>query len=133
INVDETTHSLSPKILDRVHLMRFENSLKFESSIRKEVEALKIDTNKPIILTAEDLGVREPYPSINDKNELIVKLREWNQSFFIPLGTSFSFRTLKQASLFAQKCAFFDKSLETKLNNIIRQKVLPKMLFDGNK
>lgn len=40
INVDETTHYFSPKILDRVHIVKFENPLLIEDQVNERIKVL---------------------------------------------------------------------------------------------
>ena len=43
INVDETTHYFSPKILDRVHIVKFENPLLIEDQVNDWFKSRNVD------------------------------------------------------------------------------------------
>lgn len=75
INVDETTHYLSPKILDRAHVMKFSSPLLQDwDAIESEVMEFDIDISKPIIFDILDLGERKPYPEFDRGSELVQTL-----------------------------------------------------------
>jgi hypothetical protein len=66
INVDETTHYLSPKVLDRIHVLRFRNPvLQDWAAIEAEIEVFDFDVELPVLVPANELGVREDYPPID--------------------------------------------------------------------
>ena len=67
INIDETTHYLSPKILDRAHIMKFKSPLLTEwDDIFAEIEAYDFnDVSKPIFFKTEELGLRAAYPKFD--------------------------------------------------------------------
>lgn len=134
INVDETTHYLSPKILDRAHIMRFSSPLLSDwESIEAEIASFDIDINLPVLLKPENFGTRRPYPQFAPKTELVKKLIEIVKSYLDPLGIEFGLRTVRQAQNYAEALKLFDASDDVVLNNIILHKVLPKLMFDGEK
>lgn len=140
INVDETTHYLSPKILDRAHIIRFTNPLLQNwQAIREEVEEYKNRTGrstiKPVFLSNSDFTPRTSYPQFNVEEDLTRQLVHITKEYLVPLGIEFGLRTIRQASnyatLYKQNAAtIVDEEL---LNNIVRQKILPKLMFDGVK
>jgi hypothetical protein len=71
INIDETTHYLSPKILDRAHIMRFESPLLSDwDAILREVEEYEFDdVSRPLLFETEALGIRQNYPEFDRENE----------------------------------------------------------------
>ena len=70
INIDETTHYLSPKILDRAHIMKFDSPLLFDwDSITLEIEPLK-NADRKLKFNIEDFNYRDPYPAFIQKNTL---------------------------------------------------------------
>ena len=85
INVDETTHYFSPKILDRVHIVKFENPLLIEDEVKNYMENSHYETElKPVYLNPIYLGSREELPSLSS-NEFITKnLKELNKDFLLP-------------------------------------------------
>lgn len=135
INIDETTHYLSPKILDRAHIMRFESPLLSDwSQILSEIEAYGFsDVSKPLLIDIEALGVRKNYPKFERENEFCQLFIELNREFFHKLGVEFGMRTIRQGLHYL---ALFkdvnDDSLQS-INNFLLHKVLPKFTFDGNK
>ena len=69
INIDETTHYLSPKILDRAHIMKFDSPLLQDwDKIANEIEDIE-NKNLKIRFNIEDLGIRAEYPKYNRDNE----------------------------------------------------------------
>ena len=127
INVDETTHYLSPKILDRAHVMKFSSPLLQDwDAIESEVMEFDIDISKPVIFDISNLGERKPYPEFDRKSELVQTLISLVRDYLNPLGIEFGLRTIRQALNYSE-------ALKVILNNIILHKILPKMLFDGEK
>lgn len=139
INVDETTHYLSPKILDRAHVVRFVNPLLQDwNEIKSEVEQHKItgiDVSKRVFLPINSFSVRQAYPKFDLQSPLTEKLVEMTKKHLMPLGVEFGLRTIRQAQNYSDiyQSNFNDISQEYILNNIIRQKILPKLMFDGEK
>ena len=60
IPIDETTHDLSPKVLDRAHIMCFESPLLLDwDQILSEVNAyLFNEVNRPLLFDNDELGIR---------------------------------------------------------------------------
>jgi energy-coupling factor transporter ATP-binding protein EcfA2 len=134
INVDETTHYLSPKILDRAHLMRFSSPLLSDwDEIEQEIESFDLDMSRPISFQSEALGVRQPYPAFDRNDELMAKLLYLTREYLDRLGIEFGMRTVRQARHYQNALSQLGVSEEVIFNNIILHKVLPKMMFDGEK
>ena len=134
INVDETTHYLSPKILDRAHIMKFGSPLLADwSLIEDEVEDFDLDMSLPINFTSSELGERLPYPEFDRESELVQDLITLVKSYLDPLGIEFGLRTIRQALGYSEALGKFETEYKVVLNNIILHKVLPKLLFDGRK
>lgn len=137
INLDETTHYLSPKILDRAHIMRFINPLLQDwSEIEAQIEEYDedFDLSKPVFFSMDDFGVRAAYPQFDVSGELEQKLVKIAKDYLIPLGVEFGLRSIRQASNYHLNYQeHFDVGLDDVLNNVIRQKILPKLMFDGTK
>ena len=133
INIDETTHYLSPKILDRAHIMKFDSPLLQDwTQIENEIEDVKNKELK-IKFKIEDLGEREAYPSYDRNDEFCKIITEMTKKYFSPLGIEVGLRTIRQG-LNYQKIFREQGSDEVLvLNNFILHKILPKMTFDGNK
>lgn len=134
INMDETTHYLSPKILDRSHILRFASPLLADwSQVEAEVEDFKLDLNLPVQLTVEALGGRVQYPFFDRSDPLVEILIHVVRDYLEPLGIEFGLRTVRQACHYSAALKPFGMSENLILNNIILHKILPKLMFDGEK
>lgn len=134
INVDETTHYLSPKILDRVHIMRFSSPLLADwTAAEAEVAAFDLDLNLPLKLNIAALGERGPYPQFDRDDPLVAVLIRIARDFLEPLGVEFGLRTVRQARHYRNALNRFGADPALVLNNIVLHKVLPKLMFDGEK
>lgn len=135
INIDETTHYLSPKILDRAHIMRFESPLLTNwDVILDEVDNYGFeDTSKPLIFEIEALGHRKEYPRFDRENPFCQLFVELNKEFFHKLGIEFGMRTIRQGLNYLEYFQEVNDDEELAVNNFLLHKVLPKMTFDGNK
>lgn len=134
INIDETTHYLSPKILDRAHVMKFSSPLLEDwDAIQSEVESFDFAINSPVIFEISDLGERKPYPEFDRSLELVKVLIGFVKNYLNPLGIEFGLRTIRQALNYSESLRKVGLPEEAILNNIILHKILPKMLFDGDK
>jgi hypothetical protein len=142
INVDETTHYFSPKILDRVHIVKFENPLLIEDEVKNYMENSHYETElKPVYLNPIYLGSREELPSLLS-NEFITKnLKELNKDFLLPLSIDFGVRSMRQSINYAKQYAKVSAldiegdyllNEASALNTIINQKILPRFIFDGS-
>ena len=135
INIDETTHYLSPKILDRAHIMRFESPLLLDwDSILNEVEKYEFeDVSKPIIFDIEALGRRDNYPKFDRENIFCQLFVELNKEFFHMFGIEFGMRTIRQGLNYLELFKDVNNDYDLAINNFMIHKVLPKFTFDGNK
>ena len=135
INIDETTHYLSPKILDRAHIMRFESPLLSNwEQILSEVDEYDFDdVSKPLIIDGEALGVRENYPKFDRENEFCKLFIDLNKEFFHKLGVDFGMRTIRQGLNYQALFKDVNGDSFQSINNFLLHKVLPKFTFDGNK
>lgn len=135
INIDETTHYLSPKILDRAHIMRFESPLLSDwDAILQEVEEYGFeDTSKPLLFDVESLGCRNNYPKFDRENPFCKLFVELNKEFFHKLGVEFGMRTIRQGLNYLELFQDVNGDGELAINNFLLHKVLPKLTFDGNK
>jgi energy-coupling factor transporter ATP-binding protein EcfA2 len=135
INIDETTHYLSPKILDRAHIMKFKSPLLTEwDDIFAEIEANGFDdVSKPIIFNSEELGQRKTYPKFDRTDPFCNLFVDLNKVFFDRLDVEFGMRTVRQGLNYIALFAELNDNSEQAINNFIIHKVLPKFTFDGNK
>lgn len=135
INVDETTHYLSPKILDRAHIMKFSSPLLIDwSEIEAEIEDFPYEVDRPLIFPSSILNRRGSYPSF-DKDDLLVQfLVRLVREYLNPLGVEFGLRTIRQALNYRDLLRNYESITDgVILNQIMLHKVLPKMMFDGNR
>jgi len=133
INIDETTHYLSPKILDRAHIMKFDSPLLYNwTAIASEIEQ---NDKKDHILKFDltELGVRQPYPSFNKDDEFCSTIVNFTKNYFNPMGVEVGLRTIRQG-LNYQKI-FIEQGSDHRfvMNNFVLHKILPKLTFDGSK
>ncbi|MGL5039831.1 MAG: McrB family protein [Aeromonas sp.] len=135
INIDETTHYLSPKILDRAHIMKFKSPLLTDwNAIEQEIESYGLgDITKPVRLTVDELGIREPYPVFSPADEFCRLFTTLNKEHFHPLGVEFGMRTIRQGLNYRALFRDINQDDLLILNNFLLHKVLPKFTFDGSK
>ncbi len=140
INVDQTTYGLSPKILDRAHVIRFDNPLKYSiADIREDVEQHKPDVPRdaPIHMHPDAfLPLRSDYPKYSEDHPATKWLRELYSDYLDALGIDIAFRTIRQAQLFWDlhaevSDAPIDQQKSDAKNLIFMQKILPKFTMDG--
>lgn len=136
VNIDETTHYLSPKILDRAHIMKFKSPLLTNwseiSSQIKNYDGLG-DVSKPLHFEIEALGVRTAYPKFDYDNEFCKLFVDLNEKFFNRLGVEFGMRTIRQGLNYLALFSELNDDSNQAVNNFIIHKVLPKFTFDGSK
>lgn len=135
INIDETTHYLSPKILDRAHVMKFKSPLLSDwEAIFSEIESYNFDdVSKPLRFEIDALGIRAPYPKFDREDDFCALFIELNREFFNPLGVEFGMRTIRQGLNYLALFAELNEDREQAINNFIIHKILPKFTFDGFK
>jgi len=135
INIDETTHYLSPKILDRTHIMKFKSPLLTDwDDIFNEIESYDLgDVDKPLHIEVEKLGIRSAYPKFDRENEFCKIFIDLNREFFDLLGVEFGMRTIRQGLNYLELFTEVNSNQSQAINNFIIHKVLPKFTFDGNK
>jgi len=138
INVDETTHYFSPKILDRVHIVKFDNPLLFEEQVNNWFENIEIEKELiPVYVRPNLLSERKEYPKVNDieLSTITQKLKEINQKFLLPLNIDFGIRSIRQSMNYAElnkKTFDYGNDFGISLNTIILQKIFPRFIFDGS-
>ncbi|MCG9752000.1 AAA family ATPase [Vibrio brasiliensis] len=135
INIDETTHYLSPKILDRAHIMKFKSPLLTDwNAIEQEIESYNLnDVSKSVCLSIDELGVREPYPNFSPSDDFCRQFTDFNRQHFHPLGVEFGMRTIRQGLNYVALYREVNPNDLLALNNFLLHKVLPKFTFDGSK
>lgn len=135
INIDETTHYLSPKILDRAHIMKFKSPLLTDwNAIEQEIENYNLDdVSKSVCLSIDELGVREQYPNFSPSDDFCRQFTDFNREHFHPLGVEFGMRTIRQGLNYIALYREVNPNDLLALNNFLLHKVLPKFTFDGSK
>lgn len=138
INVDETTHYFSPKILDRIHVVKFENPLLFEEQVTSWFENTENENDLiPVYVQPNLFSQREEFPKVNNTelSALTEKLKEINQKFLLPLNIDFGIRSIRQSLNYAElnKSTFdYGDVFDISLNTVILQKIFPRFIFDGS-
>ena len=137
VNIDETTHYLSPKILDRAHVIKLNSpSLSDWKIIEDGVENLNIkhdDLKKTIKFDIADFGEREEYPEFDPRNDFCKDIFGLSEDFLQSLGAEVSLRSIRQGLYYNRIFEKFNKSENMAFYNFISHKILPKFRsFDGN-
>lgn len=138
INVDETTHYFSPKILDRIHIVKFHNPLIYEEKVNNHFKNIELNKELlPVYVQPNSFSARTEYPTLNNEDLLKVtkKLKEINQMFLLPLNIDFGIRSIRQSLNYAElnKASYsLGNVFDVSLNTIILQKILPRFIFDGS-
>lgn len=131
INIDETTHYLSPKVLDRAHVLRFRNPVLMDwDAIEAEVEHFDVDVDLPLRLTADDLGLRSNYPPYDRSDPHAALLTKLARLYLDPLGVEFGLRAIRQSLGYMQAARQAGIGDLEALDNVVQQKILPKLMFD---
>ena len=134
VNVDETTHYLSPKVLDRAHVVRFRNPLLFDwDEIEAELEEFEIDISQPVQINASDIGEVRPYPAITDDEENFDRLVEISRNYLDPIGLEFGLRAVRQSLNYLRSASDMGMEENEALNSLLIQKILPKLTLDISK
>lgn len=134
VNMDETTHQLSPKVLDRVHVLRFGNPMlanwdEIETEIDRAADTLPADLPS-VLIRSDEIGVRKDYPAFDRVDENVMFLSDVSRQYLDPLGVEFGLRAIRQAQAYIAAADAAGLSHDEALDNVIRHKVLPKMAFD---
>lgn len=133
LNVDDTTYYLSPKILDRVHIIKFENPIFID---RKAIEE-EINSDIEGSLTINPRSFFDPranYPDFFTKQDssLVERLVSLSERLS-GLSLSYGARVINQSLLYSESMKKFGEVNEDAIfNNILLQKVFPRLLVDGS-
>lgn len=127
INIDETTNFFSPKVLDRVFLVRLDDPLGVPDDERC------YGSGPAFPMSARCFGERAPYPKYDTNSDVVIQLSELTD-LMRNLGFDISLRVFRQAMNYAEKLAGFaqNESDEAAFVNVIRSKILPRMVFDAD-
>jgi energy-coupling factor transporter ATP-binding protein EcfA2 len=131
VNVDETTHYLSTKVLDRVHVLRFRNPVLIDwDAVESEVEVFEADLDLPVYLSAATFGAREDYPLFDRNDPDTAFLAGMARHQLDPLGIEFGLRAIRQSLNYLRQAKSAGIDRDAALNNVILHKVLPKLMLD---
>lgn len=134
INIDETTHYLSPKVLDRAHILRFRNPVLMNwDAIEAEVEQFDLDLELPVRLTADDLGPRESYPPFVRGEINAALLTQLARDHLDPLGVEFGLRSIRQSLGYLQAARLAGMDELCAFDRVVQHKILPKLMFDSER
>jgi len=132
INVDETTHYLSPKIIDRAHVMKFDNPLLYDLNTIKAEISDETDAKIKLKISIEDLVVRDEYPKFNPEDKFCKIMVELTKEYLMDLGIDVGFRTIRQGLNYKNLFGVLNPNDGIFINNFILHKILPKFTFDGS-
>lgn len=128
VNMDDTTHSLSPKVLDRAHVLRFGNPFLTDwEAVEAEIEPLAVTDSLQIL--PEEFGQRAEYPPFDRSSptgDFLARLAR----MLDPLGVEFGYRAIRQGLGYLQAADEAGLDERVALNNLILLKVLPKLTLD---
>lgn len=131
VNIDETTHYLSPKVLDRVHVLRFRNPVLIDwDAVEAEIQTFDVDLSLPMRLDVAELGTREDYPPFDRKDPDAALLAGLARHHLDPLGVEFGLRAIRQSLHYLRQAKAAGIKRKAALNNILLHKVLPKLMLD---
>mgnify|MGYP002395606076 CR=1 FL=1 len=133
VNMDDTTNHLSPKLLDRAHVMHFQSPLDYWQRVIEELSGTE-PVAGPVRIPAWHYPERGELPPYQPGDPLVQKLTDYAQEFLAPLGIELGMRPLRQAMLYRDRLAelFEGEGVQLlALNNLLRQKVLPRFSFEG--
>lgn len=133
VNMDETTHHLSPKVLDRVHVLRFGNPMLADwDAIEDELAAVDVQ-DVELAMTTNELGQRNAYPDLDLKSPDMSYLARLAREFLDPLGIEFGLRAIRQTQGYFVAAREAGLDHDVALNNAILQKILPKVTLDTSR
>lgn len=135
VNMDETTHQLSPKVLDRVHVLRFANPMladwdAIEAEIDAAADVCPADLSS-VLIRPDEIGLRQDYPAFDRQDEDVRFLSDVSRRYLDPLGVEFGLRGIRQAQGYMAAAEAAGLGRHQALDGVIRHKILPKMAFDA--
>lgn len=135
LNVDDTTYYLSPKILDRVHIIKFDNPIFIDRDAIEEEINSDLDIGDSLTINPRSFfDPRTNYPDFFTKQDssLVEKLVTLSKRLS-GLGLSYGARVINQSLLYSESMKKFGEVNEDAIfNNILLQKVFPRLLVDGS-
>ncbi len=135
VNMDDTTHQLSPKVLDRVQVLRFRNPMLADwDAIEREVQEVSASMtplNGPLWMLPHELGSRTEYPAFDRSDVNVAFLSQIARQYLDPLGVEFGLRAVRQSQGYIDAATAAGISADEALDNVIKHKILPKLAFDS--
>ena len=135
VNMDDTTHFMAPKVLDRSHVIQFENPLLHWSYVAEEVDGADLPETG-ILIPSNVFPRRDEYPTFDpaEPDDFTNVLLNWAKNYLVPIGIDFGVRTLRQCIHYREKLSDVVSAEDIDsiaLNNLLRQKLMPRFSFDG--
>jgi len=135
VNMDDTTHQLSPKVLDRFQVLRFRNPMLADwDAIEREVqdasEAMP-PLDGPLRMLPHELGSRAEYPAFDRSDANVKFLSQIARQYLDPLGVEFGLRAVRQSQGYIDAATAAGIGADEALDNVIKHKILPKLAFDS--
>ena len=135
VNMDETTHQLSPKVLDRVHVLRFGNPMLADwDAIEDEIDSAAQDHPADLPRSGSDptrsaCGRNIPFSTVMTR--ACSSCRGSPAGILDPLGVEFGMRAIRQAQGYLAADGLAGLAVDEALDDVIKHKILPKMAFDA--
>ncbi|MBB2677437.1 UNVERIFIED_ORG: energy-coupling factor transporter ATP-binding protein EcfA2 [Rhizobium esperanzae] len=135
VNMDDTTHQLSPKVLDRVQVLRFRNPMladwdAMEREIRNAASTLASVTAS-LRMMPHELGQRADYPAFDRSDANVAFLLQIARQYLDPLGVEFGLRAARQSQGYIDAATAAGIGSDEALDNVVKHKILPKIAFDS--
>ena len=135
VNMDDTTHHLSSKVLDRVQVLRFRNPMLADwDAIEREVQEASSSMapfDGPLRMLPHELGSRAEYPAFDRSDVNVAFLSQIARQYLDPLGVEFGLRSVRQSQGYINAAIAAGIGLDEALDNVIKHKILPKIGFDS--
>lgn len=135
VNMDDTTHHLSPKVLDRVQVLRFRNPMLADwDGIEREVQdasSKMAPFDGHLRMLPHELGSRAEYPAFDRSDVNVAFLSQIARQYLDPLGVEFGLRAVRQSQGYINAAIAAGIGLDEALDNVIKHKILPKIGFDS--
>ncbi len=134
VNMDETTYQLAPKVLDRVHVLRFRNPMLADwDAIEREIQLAAQDQPDDLPrlrIRPDELGIRTDYPAFDRQDDNVQFLSRISRHYLDPLGVEFGLRAIRQSQGYVAAAKAAGLTADEALDNVIKHKMLPKIAFD---
>lgn len=124
INVDDTTHFFSPKVLDRVHILKLDDPL--DVPLDSRCQGVGFEKN----ISSASFGHRLDYPAYEENDSLSHSLKALRESAK-GIGIDVSLRVMRQALQYKQALRSLGLPLGSAFSTIVQTKLLPRMVFDA--